>query len=269
MDACGRRRDIGACSGPPGPRRERRALPQLREDPVELFEARVADDDLAGAIGLRHDRHRRAERFGELLLQPREIGIGRAARRASRCAGPGARTGGPGAPSRAPTAPARPRAPPPPSAAPRTARAARAHGPCRSARASGMPAPASRARAGAGDWSPRCASGRPPSPPRRASSRIRRSADGGRSPARADSGLRAGCSRSAPARAPTDRAPPSRAPARSLKPARFAARQRRSPATISKRPPSIGRTRIGCITPCSRIDAASSSSAASSICVRG
>ena len=40
----------------------------------------------------------------------------------------------------------------------------------------------------------------------------------------------------------------------SFSPARCAARQRRSPAMISKRPPSTGRTRIGCMMPCSRIE---------------
>ena len=55
----------------------------------------------------------------------------------------------------------------------------------------------------------------------------------------------------------------------SRSPAFCAARQRRSPATISKRPPSTGRTRIGCMIPCSRIESASSASDASSIFVRG
>ena len=55
----------------------------------------------------------------------------------------------------------------------------------------------------------------------------------------------------------------------SRNPAFCAARQRRSPAMISNRPPSTGRTRIGCMMPCSRIDSASSASDASSILVRG
>ena len=138
------------------------------------------------------------------------------------------------------------------------------------ARAAGIPAPASRARV------------------RRSRLRHRaaRAADGlrrrlvrqselvdqplrGPAPPRADSGPRAGCSRSARARAPTGRARLAPAPEPRVKPARCAARQRRSPAMISKRPPSTGRTRIGCMTPCSRSTAASSSSDASSIRVRG
>ena len=59
----------------------------------------------------------------------------------------------------------------------------------------------------------------------------------------------------------------------SVNPAICAARQRRSPAMISKRSSPraspIGRTRIGCIRPCTRMEAASSSSEALSIWVRG
>ena len=46
------------------------------------------------------------------------------------------------------------------------------------------------------------------------------------------------------------------------RPAALDARQRRSPAISWNSPSSSGRTRIGCRTPCSRIDAASSSSVA-------
>src|SRR5438132_11584841 len=51
-------------------------------------------------------------------------------------------------------------------------------------------------------------------------------------------------------------------------PASFDARQRRSPAMISYWSPA-GRTRIGCRTPCSRIDAASSASVSSCQVIRG
>src|SRR5438552_1539122 len=51
-------------------------------------------------------------------------------------------------------------------------------------------------------------------------------------------------------------------------PASFDARQRRSPAMISY-PSPAGRTRIGCSTPCSRIDAASSPSVSSCQVIRG
>src|SRR5438874_3223034 len=51
-------------------------------------------------------------------------------------------------------------------------------------------------------------------------------------------------------------------------PASFEARQRRSPAMISYSSPD-GRTRIGCSTPCSRIDAASSASVSSCQVIRG
>src|SRR5438105_12798313 len=51
-------------------------------------------------------------------------------------------------------------------------------------------------------------------------------------------------------------------------PASFEARQRRSPAMIWKSSPA-GRTRIGCSTPCSRIDAASSWSVSSWKVIRG
>src|SRR4051795_6512598 len=53
------------------------------------------------------------------------------------------------------------------------------------------------------------------------------------------------------------------------RPARRDARQRRSPATIWYVFGPSGRTRIGCSTPCSRIDAASSSSAWGSKTIRG
>src|SRR5438132_8247649 len=51
-------------------------------------------------------------------------------------------------------------------------------------------------------------------------------------------------------------------------PASFDARQRRSPAMISYWSPA-GRTRIGCRTPCSRIDAPSSASVSSCHVIRG
>src|SRR5437867_128365 len=51
-------------------------------------------------------------------------------------------------------------------------------------------------------------------------------------------------------------------------PASFDARQRRSPAMISYSLPA-GRTRIGCSTPCSRMDAASSASVSSCQVIRG
>src|SRR6478609_6531381 len=51
--------------------------------------------------------------------------------------------------------------------------------------------------------------------------------------------------------------------------ASFEARQRRSPAMSSKRPSASGRTRTGWRTPCSRIEAASSSSASWLIAMRG
>ena len=136
------------------------------------------------------------------------------------------------------------------------------------ARPAAIPAPASAARAAAADCVTRCATGRPLAPPLRASGRTRRSAADCPALPRADSDPRAGCSRSAPAPGPFVRA--RRDQRRNFaSPARCAARQRRSPAMISKRSPSIGRTRIGCMMPCSRIDCASSSSDASSIRVRG
>ena len=56
----------------------------------------------------------------------------------------------------------------------------------------------------------------------------------------------------------------------SCSPAVWAARQRRSPATISYDPVSpTGRTRMGCNTPFSRIEAVSSASASSSKRWRG
>src|SRR5213592_1480145 len=51
-------------------------------------------------------------------------------------------------------------------------------------------------------------------------------------------------------------------------PASCAARKRRSPAT-SSRPAAVGRTTIGCRSPCALIDAASSRSFSSSKCLRG
>ena len=131
------------------------------------------------------------------------------------------------------------------------ARATRAHGPCRARRRAGIPARASRARSGAAGSTRRCASGRPPSPRRRASGRTRRSGAAALAPPRADSGPRAGCSRSARRASAAWSGTFFTSAGISRKPACCAARQRRSPAMISKRPPSTGRTRIGCITPCS------------------
>src|SRR5574340_1144549 len=54
----------------------------------------------------------------------------------------------------------------------------------------------------------------------------------------------------------------------SVSPASWAARQRRSPAMISW-PPPTSRTRIGCISPCARIESASSCNDSLSIWVRG
>ena len=53
------------------------------------------------------------------------------------------------------------------------------------------------------------------------------------------------------------------------RPARCAARQRRSPATISYLPSAIGRTRIGCSTPCVRMEFDSSFRSPSSNVRRG
>ena len=238
--------------------------------PVELFETRVADDDACPrrlAFGTIVDL--RAERFRELLLQAREIRIGCAAPRA-RCACPDARTDGRAAPFRAPIAPAR-----------RTRAAAAVCWPAASAssaRACPMSICPCIRYACTGFASSRRRSRlvtalrerRPPLPPHRAS--VPNSSISRWSPLRLLERIQILAldvldQRQRKRR--VDRAPPCTSAGTSASPARFAARQRRSPATISKRPPSIGRTRIGCITPCSRIDAASSSSAASSICVRG
>ena len=82
-----------------------------------------------------------------------------------------------------------------------------------------------------------------------------------RSPPPADSDPRAGCFRSAPAPARCCPATLLTSAGTSASPARCAARQRarRRRSRTGRR--STGRTRIGCITPCSRIDSASSSSA--------